>query len=205
VVPAPRLVGLNVRALAVLAASLVTGFALAAAADAAFEQRLAAAALAQVGVTLHYDPAYTKLAYPNGDVPLERGVCSDVVIRALRHQGADLQRLVHEDMRAHFAAYPRNWGLRRPDRNIDHRRVLNLQTYFARRGFALPITKDARDYATGDIVAYTLPGNLPHIGIVAARRTADGARPLLIHNIGAGTQIEDRLFDYEIVGHYRWK
>lgn len=193
------------RALAALVASLVTGLAHAAAADATLGQRLAAAALAQVGVTLHYDPAYTKLAYPNGDVPLRRGVCSDVVIRALRHQGADLQRLVREDMRAHFAAYPRNWGLRRPDRNIDHRRVLNLQTYFARRGFALPITTDARDYATGDIVAYTLPGNLPHIGIVAARRTADGARPLLIHNIGAGTQIEDRLFGYEIVGHYRWK
>jgi hypothetical protein len=204
-VPAPRLVGLSVGAAAALVASLVTGLALAAAAEGTFGQRLAAAALAQVGVTLHYDPAYTKLAYPNGDVPLERGVCSDVVIRALRRQGTDLQRLLHEDMKAHFSAYPRNWGLRRPDRNIDHRRVLNLQTYFARRGFALPITKNARDYATGDIVAYTLPGNLPHIGIVAARRTADGARPLLIHNIGAGTQIEDRLFDYEIVGHYRWK
>jgi uncharacterized protein YijF (DUF1287 family) len=204
-VPAPRLVGLSVGAAAALVASLVTGLALAAAAEGTFGQRLAAAALAQVGVTLHYDPAYTKLAYPNGDVPLERGVCSDVVIRALRRQGTDLQRLVHEDMKAHFSAYPRNWGLRRPDRNIDHRRVLNLQTYFARRGFALPITKNARDYATGDIVAYTLPGDLPHIGIVAARRTVDGARPLLIHNIGAGTQIEDRLFDYEIVGHYRWK
>lgn len=193
------------RAAAALCAALVTGLALAAAADATFGQRLAAAAVAQVGVTLHYDPAYTKLAYPNGDVPLERGVCSDVVIRALRRQGVDLQRLVHEDMRAHFASYPKNWGLRSTDRSIDHRRVLNLQTYFARRGFSLPITKNARDYATGDIVAYTLPGNLPHIGIVAAQRSADGARPLLVHNIGAGTQIEDRLFEFAIVGHYRCK
>jgi hypothetical protein len=174
-------------------------------ADAAFGERLAAAALAQVGVTLHYDPAYTRLDYPGGDVPLVRGVCSDVVIRALRRQGVDLQQLVHEDMRVSFAAYPKKWGLRRPDRNIDHRRVLNLQRYFERRGFARPITSNARDYATGDIVAYTLPGGLPHIGVVAAQRSSDGRRPLLVHNIGAGAQLEDVLFAWEIVGHYRWR
>lgn len=190
---------------AALAASFALALAHAVDAEPSVGQRVAAAALAQVGATVDYDPAYTRLAYPGGDVPLARGVCSDVVVRALRRLGVDLQQLVHEDMRASFSAYPRKWGLRRPDRNIDHRRVLNLQTFFARRGLALAISQHARDYASGDIVAYTLPGGLPHIGIVAAQRSADGARPLLIHNIGAGTQLEDRLFDYEIVGHYRWR
>ena len=162
-------------------------------------------ALGQVGVTVVYDPAYTRLSYPGGDVPPERGVCSDVVIRALRAQRVDLQQLLHEDMRAHFSAYPQKWGLRAPDRNIDHRRVPNLQTYFRRRGLALPITRDAGDYQTGDVVAYTLSGGLPQFGVVAASRSGDGARPLLIHNIGAGAQLEDVLFAYEIVGHYRWR
>ena len=198
--------GLSPRARrAALAAAFALAFAHAVRAEPSVGQRVAAAALAQVGVTVDYDPSYTRLAYPGGDVPLARGVCSDVVVRALRRLGVDLQQLVHEDMRASFSAYPRKWGLRRPDRNIDHRRVLNLQTFFARRGLALAISQHARDYATGDIVAYTLPGGLPHIGIVASQRSADGARPLLIHNIGAGTQLEDRLFDYEIVGHYRWR
>jgi uncharacterized protein YijF (DUF1287 family) len=188
-----------------LAAALAFALAAGAHAEPSFGERLAAAAVAQVGVTLRYDPAYTRLAYPGGDVPLERGVCSDVVIRALRRLGVDLQPLVHEDMRANFARYPSNWGLRRPDRNIDHRRVPNLQTYLARRGFALPISARAADYAPGDIVAYTLPGGLPHIGIVAAQREAGGAQPLLVHNIGAGAQLEDVLFAWQIVGHYRWK
>lgn len=190
---------------AALAAWLALGLGSAVRAEPALGARVAAAALAQVGVTRIYDPAYARLAYPNGDVPLERGVCSDVVIRALRRVGVDLQRLVHEDMRAHFADYPRNWGLRRPDRNIDHRRVPNLQRFFARRGLAVPITRDPRDYRAGDLVAYVLPGNLPHIGVVAARRTPDGARPLLVHNIGAGAQLEDVLFAWEIVGHFRWR
>ncbi len=174
-------------------------------ADVGFGQRIAMAAAEQVGLTLHYDPAYTQLAYPGGDVPLTRGVCSDVVIRAFRREGIDLQQLVHEDMRANFAAYPKNWGLHRPDRSIDHRRVLNLQKFLARRGFARPITQNASDYQAGDVVAYTLPGNLPHIGIVAARRGEDRARPFLIHNIGLGAQLEDVLFAWEIVGHYRWQ
>jgi hypothetical protein len=189
----------------VLALALVGAFAGAAHAEPTFAQRLSAAAVAQVGVTLHYDPAYARIAYPGGDVPLERGVCSDVVVRALRRQGIDLQRLVHEDMRASFAAYPNNWGATSPDRNIDHRRVLNLQRYFERRGFALPITRSARDYRAGDFVAYALPGNLPHIGIVSARGSEDGARPLLVHNIGQGAQLEDVLFTWPIVGHYRWR
>ena len=193
------------RARAAVAAAVFGIAASSASGDSTFGERLAASAVAQVGVTLHYDPAYALLAYPGGDVPLERGVCSDVVIRALRRQGVDLQRLVHEDMRESFADYPNKWGLRRPDRNIDHRRVPNLQTYLERRGFAVPITRSASDYATGDIVAYTLPGDLPHIGIVAAQRTADGVRPLLVHNIGAGAQLEDVLFAYEVAGHYRWR
>jgi len=177
----------------------------AALAEPSIGERIASAALGQVGVTVVYDPAYTRLSYPGGDVPPERGVCSDVVIRALRAQRVDLQQLLHEDMRAHFSAYPQKWGLRAPDRNIDHRRVPNLQTYFRRRGLALPITRDAGDYETGDVVAYTLPGGLSQFGVVAASRSGDGARPLLIHNIGAGAQLEDVLFAYEIVGHYRWR
>ncbi len=190
---------------AALAAVLALGFGTGVRAEPALGTRLAAAALAQVGVTRIYDPAYVRLDYPDGDVSLERGVCSDVVIRALRRIGVDLQRLVHEDMRAHFADYPRNWGLRRPDRNIDHRRVPNLQRFFVRRGLAVPITGDPRDYRAGDLVAYALPGNLPHIGVVAAQRTPDGVRPLVVHNIGAGAQLEDVLFAWEIVGHYRWR
>ena len=192
-------------ALAALTAALVGVAPSGARAERSFGQRLAAAALEQVWVTLHYDPAYVRLAYPGGDVPIERGVCSDVLIRAFRKQGVDLQQLVHEDMRANFARYPQSWGLRTPDSNIDHRRVLNLQKFFGRRGLALPITQNAADYQAGDIVAYLLPGGLPHTGVVAERRTQEGGRPLLIHNIGAGAQIEDVLFAYRITGHYRWK
>lgn len=164
---------------------------------------LVAAARAQVGVTLSYDPAYTKLAYPGGDVPLERGVCTDVVIRALRNaHGLDLQRLVHEDMRANFPAYPRNWGLKRPDRNIDHRRVPNLQCYFTRAGWALPITRKPADYLPGDLVTCLVGDKLPHIMIVSDRRDAAGI-PLVVHNIGNGTQEENCLFLYPLTGHYR--
>ncbi len=192
-------------ALAALTAALVGAAPRGVHAEPSFGQRLAAAALEQVLVTLHYDHAYVRLAYPGGDVPIERGVCSDVLVRAFRKQRVDLQQLVHEDMRANFARYPQNWGLRTPDSNIDHRRVLNLQKFFGRRGLALQITQSAADYQAGDIVAYLLPGGLPHIGIVAERRTQEGGRPLLIHNIGAGAQIEDVLFAHRITGHYRWK
>jgi uncharacterized protein YijF (DUF1287 family) len=192
-------------ALAVVAAVVVGAAPSGAEPERSFGWLLAEAARAQVSVTLHYDPAYVRLAYPGGDVPIERGVCSDVLIRAFRKRGVDLQRLVHEDMRANFASYPQNWGLRGPDSNIDHRRVLNLQKLFERRGLARPITRDPADYWVGDIVAYMLPGELPHIGIVSERRSPDGQRPLLIHNIGAGAQIEDVLFAYRIAGHYRWE
>jgi uncharacterized protein YijF (DUF1287 family) len=160
---------------------------------------LVAAARSQVGVTLIYDSGYQKLAYPLGDVPIERGVCTDVVIRAFRGQGIDLQALVHEDMKRNFKAYPQSWGLKRPDTNIDHRRVPNLAAYFTRRGMAL----EPNDYRAGDIVTWMLPGNLPHIGIVSDRIAASG-RPLMIHNIGAGAAEEDMLTAYPITGHFRW-
>lgn len=165
-------------------------------------ESLVAAARKQIGVTVRYDPAYVVLAYPNGDVPQERGVCTDVAIRAFRAQGIDLQREVHEDMRANFARYPQKWGLRGPDRNIDHRRVPNLQVWFARQGWSLAPTRKAADYRAGDLVTWMLPGNLPHIGIVSDRKSLFGT-PLIVHNIGRGAREEDILFDYAITGHYR--
>ena len=164
---------------------------------------LVAAARKQIGVTVSYDPAYVRLPYPGGDVPASRGVCTDVVIRALRTQRIDLQQRVHEDMRAHFAKYPQKWGLRGPDSNIDHRRVPNLQTWFGRQGWSLSVTSRAADYRPGDLVTWMLPGNLPHIGIVSDRKTMLGGTPLIIHNIGRGTREEDILFDHKITGHYR--
>ncbi|MFC3694799.1 DUF1287 domain-containing protein [Chenggangzhangella methanolivorans] len=164
--------------------------------------RLLAAAEAQVGVTTIYDPAYVRLAFPGGDVPPERGVCTDVVIRAYRSAfGTDLQALVNGDMRAAFASYPRLWGMSRPDRNIDHRRVPNLETFFRRRGAEKPATQAGTDYRPGDLVTQRLPGNLPHIAIVTARRS-EGGRPLVVHNIGGGAKIEDTLFAYPIVGRF---
>ncbi len=163
---------------------------------------LADAAAAQIGVTTGYDGRYRRIAYPGGDVPIETGVCTDVLVRAFRAQGIDLQQRVHEDMRRDFAAYPRHWGLTRPDRHIDHRRVPNLETYFGRHGEVLAASRDPTDYAAGDIVSWRLDSGLPHIGIVSARRV-DG-RPLVIHNIGAGTQEEDVLFAWRVVGHWRY-
>jgi hypothetical protein len=160
---------------------------------------LVQAARAQIGVTLRYDPAYERLAYPGGDVPTERGVCTDVVIRALRVTGLDLQRAVHEDMRAHFGAYPRLWGLTRPDRNIDHRRVPNLEAYFRRAGWALP---DGSPVQPGDILSWRLPDGRPHIGLVSDRRGRSGAWAV-IHNIGRGTVEEDAIGLWRQEGHFR--
>lgn len=169
-------------------------------------ERLVTAGLHQIGVTTIYDPAYVTLKYPGGDVAPERGVCTDVIVRAYRSGlKVDLQKLVHEDMRNNFAAYPRNWGLKLPDRNIDHRRVPNLQAFFARQGARLPVTDKPRDYRPGDIVSQMLPGNLAHIALVSHFASADGGRPLCIHNIGAGARLEDILFAYEVTGHYRFK
>jgi len=172
---------------------------------AAASTTLVTAARSQVGVTLSYDPRYERLAYPGGDVPIERGVCTDVVVRAYRKLGQDLQVLVHEDMKKSWAIYQKQgrWQMKGPDRNIDHRRVPNLATFFSRHGSSLPPSKDARDYRAGDIVTWMLPGNLTHIGIVSDK--ASGGVPLVIHNIGAGTREEDILFGYAITGHYRWQ
>lgn len=168
-------------------------------------QRLVAAAQERTRQTVVYDGSYRALAYPFGDVAPNRGVCTDVVVRSYRAGlGVDLQRLVHEDMRANFALYPALWGLTKPDSNIDHRRVPNLQTYFSRHGHSLPISSKAEDYVAGDLVTWMLPGNLPHIGIVSDRATPDGSRPLIIHNIGAGPQEENALFVGVITGHYRY-
>jgi uncharacterized protein len=166
--------------------------------------RLVAAARRQVGVTLAYDPAYSRLAFPGGDVPRAKGVCTDVLIRAYRDGlGLDLQALVNADMKAAWGAYPKRWGLARPDSNIDHRRVPNLQTFLSRKGAKLPLTSDPADWAPGDIFTSMIGGRLPHTGIVSDRRGA-GSRPLIIHNIGQGAREEDALFAYPLTGHYRW-
>lgn len=163
---------------------------------------LVAAARSQVGVTLYYDVNYTKLAYPNGDVPIKKGVCTDVIIRALREShGQDLQQQVHEDIQKNFALYPKKWGLKRPDKNIDHRRVPNLQVYFKRHWQNLSTSQQAADYQAGDVVTVMLPGNLPHIMLVSDQKQAK--MPLVIHNIGRGVAEENSLFSYAITGHYR--
>ena len=162
---------------------------------------LARAAARQVGVTTLYDPSYVRLAYPNGDVSMERGVCADVVIRAFRALGVDLQVEVHQDMKKAFSAYPRNWGLRSPDRNIDHRRVPNLMKYFDRKGKSL--SREGA-YEPGDVVAWRLPQGLYHIGVIAEDRVPGTDRFFVIHNIGAGTRREDILRAFTIIGHYRW-
>jgi uncharacterized protein len=168
-------------------------------ADSTTIARVIAGAKKQIGVTRSYDSAYRRIDYPNGDVPMNTGVCTDVIIRAFRHAGIDLQVLVHEDMKRNFAKYPKTWGLRKPDTNIDHRRVPNLATFLTRRGARLTITRNAADYKPGDIVTWRLASGVPHIGLVSDTRTR------VIHNIGSGTREENVLFAYEITGHYRWK
>jgi uncharacterized protein len=171
----------------------------------AADSDLVTAARQQVGVTLIYDGSYRPLSYPGGDVPLERGVCTDVVIRALRTaRSLDLQKSLHEDMQAHWSAYPhpRSWGLAQPDANIDHRRVPNLMTWFKRGGHEVPLTRAPQDYLPGDIVAWDLGAHILHIGIVSDRHSVAGV-PLIVHNIGAGAQEEDILLRFSIIGHYR--
>lgn len=164
---------------------------------------LVQAAREQIGKTLVYDPAYRKIAFPNGDVPEDRGVCTDVVIRALRTVYAyDLQARVNGDIRSNFEIYPKAWGLGRADPNIDHRRVPNLQVFFQRRGWEVPVTAQPGDYQPGDLITQRLPGNLPHVAIVSDRLATHGG-PLVIHNIGRGTREEDTLFAFPITGHYR--
>jgi uncharacterized protein YijF (DUF1287 family) len=163
---------------------------------------LAAAAARQVGKTTSYDPAYVSLAFPGGDVPLERGVCTDVVVRAFREVGIDLQVELNRDMRANFSRYPALWRLKHPDPNIDHRRVQNLRVWLARRGAELKVTARSADYWPGDLVTVDV-GTLAHIMVVSSTLAPDGTHYLIAHNIGAGAQLEDRLFEFPITGHYR--
>ena len=186
--------------LGAVASAVWPGFARAQAAGRA--ARLISAARAQIGVTVQYDPAYSRISYPNGDVPRVKGVCTDVIVRAYRDAfGIDLQSLVHADMRAAFAAYPRGWGLSRPDSNIDHRRVPNLRTWLTRRRARLPVPRNAREWRAGDIFT-SLVGNRPHIGLVSDRRGPNSL--LVIHNVGRGTREEDVLLVWPITGRYRW-
>ena len=168
-----------------------------------FGELLAKAASQQTLSAVTYDAAYSRIAYPGGDVVPDRGVCSDVVVRAYRTFGIDLQVLVHEDMARDFSVYPRNWGLTKPDPNIDHRRVPNLCCYFNRVQTSLPVTDVAADYLPGDIVAWSLTDGRPHIGIVANEADAISGRRLVVHNIGEGPKAEDVLFDWTITGHFR--
>lgn len=151
-----------------------------------------------------YDPSYFSIDYPNGDVPSDKGVCTDVVIRAYRKIGIDLQQLIHEDMKANFSVYPNIWGLRGTDKNIDHRRVPNLMAYFKRKGAGKPISNNANDYLPGDVVCWNLGGAITHIGIVVDKKSNDGKRNLIVHNIGRGQVLEDMLFDFTVIGHYRY-
>jgi hypothetical protein len=162
------------------------------------------AAKQQCGVTTVYDPSYYRLDYPNGDIPIHKGVCTDVIIRAFRAVKIDFQKLVHRDMKSDFADYPQIWGLKSVDPNIDHRRVPNLQKYLERKGKKLPVSNIASDYLPGDIVTWKLPGNLDHIGLVSDVRVEGTDRFGIVHNIGYGAVIEDILFEYSITGHYRF-
>jgi uncharacterized protein YijF (DUF1287 family) len=168
--------------------------------------KLSDAAIALTKQKVVYDPAYFRIPYPNGDVPAGKGVCTDVVIRAYRTAfNIDLQKNVHEDMKQNFKLYPKDWGRKTPDANIDHRRVYNLMVFFKRKGTVKPTTKIADDYKPGDIVCWNLSGNISHIGLVVNRKSADGKRYLVIHNIGNGQEISDCLFSFKIIGHYQYK
>lgn len=166
---------------------------------------LADSALTLTQQDVVYDPSYFRIDYPGGDIPENKGVCTDVIIRAYRKMGIDLQKEVHEDMSAHFDQYPSKWGHSRPDRNIDHRRVPNLMVFFKRNGELIRVTSASSDYKPGDIVCWDLGGGIPHIGLVSRIRTEDGMRYLIIHNIGAGQVVEDVLFSYRITGHFRYR
>jgi uncharacterized protein YijF (DUF1287 family) len=171
-----------------------------------FQEKLSAAAISIIDPNIIYTPNYVSIKYPNGDVPAKTGVCTDVVIRAYRKLGIDLQKEVHEDLKANFSQYPnlKKWGLKKPDTNIDHRRVPNLEVFFTRKGQKLAVTQKATDYKTGEIVTWMINGKLPHIGIITNKKSPDG-NPMIVHNIGGGQVLEDCLFRYEIVGHFKYQ
>ena len=170
-----------------------------------FSEKLSEAAIELTTQDVVYDPSYFSIAYPNGDIPSNKGVCTDVVIRAYRKLGTDLQKEVHEDMKADFSKYPKNWGLSSTDKNIDHRRVPNLMVFFSRYGMVKPMTDISTDYVPGDIVCWNLGGGTTHIGLVVNKKSIDGIRYLIVHNIGGGQVLADCLFDYKIIGHYSYE
>ena len=173
-----------------------------------FFDKLSEAAISIIDDKIVYTPSYVTIKYPNGDVPAKTGVCTDVIIRAYRKLGIDLQKEVHEDMKTNFSNYPKTWGLTKTDANIDHRRVPNLEVFFERKGEKLKVTQNASDYKTGDLVTWMIDGKLPHIGIVTHLKSNPDAsgekRNLIVHNVGGGQVLQDCLFSYEIVGHFRY-
>lgn len=170
-----------------------------------FEKKISDAAITLTKDKVVYNGAYVSIPYPNGDVPKGQGVCTDVIIRTYRKLGIDLQKEVHEDMKSNFSKYPKTWGLTKTDTNIDHRRVPNLETFFSRKGQKLTVTKNPSDYKTGEMVTWMINDKMPHIGIVTHLKSRDGKRNLIVHNVGAGQVLEDCLFSYKIVGHYKYK
>lgn len=171
-----------------------------------FQQKLSIAAIELTKDKVTYDSSYVRIKYPNGDVEKNKGVCTDVIIRAYRKLGIDLQKEVHEDLKANFSKYPnlKKWGLKKPDTNIDHRRVPNLEVFFERKGEKLAVTQNPLDYKTGDLVTWMIGNKLPHIGIVTHKKSVDGKRNLIVHNVGGGQVLEDCLFSWKIVGHFRY-
>jgi uncharacterized protein YijF (DUF1287 family) len=186
-------------------AILFIGFCESSNAQKTFYDSLSDAAILLTKDRVAYDPGYFRIAYPNGDVPKDKGVCTDVVIRAYRRLGIDLQKLVHEDMQKNFNLYPKNWNLKKTDTNIDHRRVPNLMKFFSRKGKQLRKSQSANDYQPGDIVTWNLGGGVTHIGIIVNKRSEDNERFLVVHNIGGGQELSDCLFSFTITGHYRYK
>jgi hypothetical protein len=172
-----------------------------------FEEKLSEAAISIIDPSIDYDPAYFSIKYPNGDIAANKGVCTDVVIRTYRKLGIDLQKEVHEDMVANFSKYPNleKWGMKKTDTNIDHRRVPNLEIFFERKGTKLPVTQNPSDYKTGELVTWMINGKLPHIGIITSKKSEDGERNLIVHNVGGGQVLADCLFEYKIVGHFKYE
>jgi|SRR6218665_1262121 len=172
-----------------------------------FENKLSAAAISIIDPNVVYTPDYISIKYPNGDVPSKTGVCTDVVIRSYRKLGIDLQKEVHEDMIKNFSLYPnlKKWGMKTTDTNIDHRRVPNLEIFFGRKGRKLTISENANDYKTGELVTWMINGKLPHIGIITNKKSPDGKRLMIVHNVGSGQVLEDCLFSWKIVGHFKYE
>lgn len=172
-----------------------------------FEEQLSNAAISVIDASIQYDPSYFSIPYPNGDVPKNKGVCTDVVIRSYRKLDIDLQKEVHEDMIKNFALYPnlKKWGLKKCDTNIDHRRVPNLEIFFTRKGKKLSISDNGNDYKTGELVTWMIGKKFPHIGIITHLKSDDGKRPMIVHNVGSGQVLEDCLFDWKIVGHFKYE